>query len=195
MFWKGSTLFFVKMIAIRILTHKALYPLRTIVIRFNSMFTTCIEWIRSTNIYKNLNIELPSNFFSSLHIHIPANLLAWSRSIFQLMLTVQKYRLVRGDDFEWYVSFIIRFHYDNVDKVFIHLQSPEKQDEIWYGCRFRWRTYRYDIFLIQLIDFNYYAFKNYYICTSSFWKLLLVQSKVQKSRKVVIFSKGSNLVP
>lgn len=69
------------------------------------------------------------------------------------MLTVQKYRLVRGDDFEWHVSFIIRFHYDNVDKVFIHLQSPEKQDEIWYGCRFRWRTYRYYIFLIQLIDF------------------------------------------
>lgn len=76
MFWKGSTLFFVKIFAIRILTHKALYPLRIIVERFNSMFTMSIEWIRSTNIYKNLTIELPSNFFSSLHIRIPANLLA-----------------------------------------------------------------------------------------------------------------------
>lgn len=58
------------------------------------------------------------------------------------------------------VSFILRFYCDYVDYVFIHSQSPEEQDEIWYGCRFRWRTYWYDI---KLPFKFYYAYKNYYV--------------------------------
>lgn len=75
MFWKGSILFFVKMFVIRILIYKVLYFFRIIVERFNFMFIMSIEWIRSINIYKNLNIEFFSNFFFSLYIYIFVNLL------------------------------------------------------------------------------------------------------------------------